>query len=927
MSKLEISSSLLKAHPGPSPSLGLPPEAPIPPPHPKPSPSALLEAAKEGHLLIVKSCLGSGVHVDFKGDYLQTAVSLASMNGREDVVNYLISLKCDVNTKAVYDRSPIQYAAEKGHLEVVKSLAAAGADIEHKDKYNGQSAVSLASMNGRENVVNYLISLHCNVNSTDDYKDRSPIQYAAEEGYLEVVKSLVAAGADIEHRGGIYKQSAVGMASMNGREDVVKYLISQNCDVNTKDSIGKTPIQWAAHRGHWSVMISLLAAGADIASLIFENGKEDIVSYLISVNCDEEIIVDFLVTAEKTIQLEHRSDSSMIDHVDALRKASASNLNINSKFIDKMITSGLDLNYLYADKMTILMHNAEKGNEREVSKLLQAGAKWSRIRNDNYKNASDLARANGYGEVVKLFQMFKYKINGTDPQFISVAMSAAKRGDPVICEMLLNSGMDPDVKDEEGRTGLQYAAENGRFSTVSLYIQKGANTSSISNLGLSALQFALQSAEDNEENLGGNNNYQLIIEKILNSKLKNTEDYDDAMRRVKDIVLYLDHKSFSKEIFGEADQILYDQEPILISTFAAKQYDSLERVCPPLPSPPSPPPVMSADKLPPSGSEQSPTSPPLLHGHPRSSQSPVPPPPPPQSRGSFLYEKSSSFHPDLGTPLLSPGTLLSTSPSLSKKKSILETIIENGSEKNKKKVLDVLVLADEKKYGTLEPEKTEYRVVESLRGLFTHPHIGYCVHYVKSLFPISPVTSLLLTCLLFINHIVIGWSSYIVDVTTDISFTYSLFHPKSNLTDINTLPPEIFMAGVVAAFHVGLSFCMSIIFFIIMDWGQFSRGSFYRIPLPVITKLRAFYLEFSRLMLYRQRRGETREDKIKGWTEKIQQHTDYVNFSLMLEASYESGESQKSFIISYYISSFNQFKILFQLFSLFFKAFMLFQAY
>ena len=108
MSKLEISSSLLKAHPGPSPSLGLPPEAPLPPPHPKPSPSAFLEAAKEGRLLIVKSCLASGVHVDFKGDYLQTAVSLASMNGREDVVNYLISLKCDVNTKAVYDRSPIQ---------------------------------------------------------------------------------------------------------------------------------------------------------------------------------------------------------------------------------------------------------------------------------------------------------------------------------------------------------------------------------------------------------------------------------------------------------------------------------------------------------------------------------------------------------------------------------------------------------------------------------------------------------------------------------------------------------------------------------------------------------------------------------------------------------------------------------------------------
>ena len=99
------------------------------------------------------------------------------------------------------------------------------------------------------------------------------------------------------------------------------------------------------------------------------------------------------------------------------------------------------------------------------------------------------------------------------------------------------------------------------------------------------------------------------------------------------------------------------------------------------------------------------------------------------------------------------------------------------------------------------------------------------------------------------------------------------------------------MAGVVAAVHVGLSFIMSMIFFIIMEWGQFSRESLYKIPLPVITKLRAFYLEFSRLKQYRQRRGELREDKIKVWTEKIQKHTDYVNFSLMLEASYESGKS------------------------------------
>ena len=95
----------------------------------------MLKAAKEGNKPLVKSCLSSGTDIEAKNGNEHTAVSLASMNGKEDVVKYLISLNCNVNTKTKDCKSPIQLAAAGG------------------------SAVSLASLNGKEDVVKYLISL------------------------------------------------------------------------------------------------------------------------------------------------------------------------------------------------------------------------------------------------------------------------------------------------------------------------------------------------------------------------------------------------------------------------------------------------------------------------------------------------------------------------------------------------------------------------------------------------------------------------------------------------------------------------------------------------------------------------------------------------------------------------------------------------
>ena len=122
--------------------------------------------------------------------------------------------------------------------------------------------------------------------------------------------------------------------------------------------------------------------------------------------------------------------------------------------------------------------------------------------------------------------------------------------------------------------------------------------------------------------------------------------------------------------------------------------------------------------------------------------------------------------------------------------SIIETIVKFGSEKDKKMCLEVLVLANEKKYGDTNPDRTEQKVIEKLRGIFHHPDLAFTVRYVKSLFPIGSVTFMLSSGILFITNIIVGFGNYCLDIGTDIHYTESLFSEdfdeNSTVTVINS---------------------------------------------------------------------------------------------------------------------------------------------
>jgi len=85
-----------------------------------------------------------------------TPLSLAAKNGNLETVKTLIAAGADVNkAETTYGSTPLFMAARNGHLEVVRALVGARANL-NKARKDGLTPLSIANKHGRSSIVSYL---------------------------------------------------------------------------------------------------------------------------------------------------------------------------------------------------------------------------------------------------------------------------------------------------------------------------------------------------------------------------------------------------------------------------------------------------------------------------------------------------------------------------------------------------------------------------------------------------------------------------------------------------------------------------------------------------------------------------------------------------------------------------------------------------
>ena len=203
---------------------------------------------------------------------LDSALPVAAEGGDIGLVNYLISLKADVNALPTVwgglsgGLTALQTAAEEGHMEVVEKLLAKGADINALASHKfGRTALQAAAEGGHMEIVEKLLAKGADVNAlaSKNY-GRTALQAAAEGAHMGVVETLLAKGADVNAPASVAGRTALQAAAEGGHMVVVEKLLAAGADVNAPGSKhnGRTALQAASDRGNTHIVELLRKKGA-----------------------------------------------------------------------------------------------------------------------------------------------------------------------------------------------------------------------------------------------------------------------------------------------------------------------------------------------------------------------------------------------------------------------------------------------------------------------------------------------------------------------------------------------------------------------------------------------------------------------------------------------------------------------------------------
>ena len=169
--------------------------------------------------------------------------------------------------------TPLVVAAQRGDTEIVKALIDAGADLDAARAKNAVTALFMAAQEGHVLVVEALVRAGAYVNEPSDTKS-TPLMVASENGHSTIVETLLLAGADptLENNAGVTALHFSSFFLGDSSVDIVNALLDAGATIDAQDSLGDTPLMWAAWFANLNVAQALIHRGADLS---LENNAGD----------------------------------------------------------------------------------------------------------------------------------------------------------------------------------------------------------------------------------------------------------------------------------------------------------------------------------------------------------------------------------------------------------------------------------------------------------------------------------------------------------------------------------------------------------------------------------------------------------------------------------------------------------------------------
>jgi quinoprotein dehydrogenase-associated probable ABC transporter substrate-binding protein len=255
---------------------------------------------------------------------------------------------------------------------------------------------------------------------------------------MKQLDSWLAAGADVNEE--------FSNAVTAGSIDRAAFLLSKGADPNKPDDQGETPLVNAVQAQNPNLVRLLLEHGAKV-NVRDSNGMTPL---LVAINQDD--VPTIKVLASHGADLNEKTS----DGATPLSLAIVENRMLAAT---ALIDAGASVEAPSGDLgLTPLMVAAGR-QENELT--LQAGV-------HEVENLSTDPHYPGPMQIARALIAHKANVNAVSKSGVTALMLAAAHNNPPIVGLLLQSGADPSMRSPDKKTALDFAAENGNDSVVSL---------------------------------------------------------------------------------------------------------------------------------------------------------------------------------------------------------------------------------------------------------------------------------------------------------------------------------------------------------------------------------------------------------------------------------------------------------------------------
>lgn len=290
-----------------------------------------------------------------------------------------------------------------------------------------------------------------------DAKDNTALIVAASKGHLEVVTWLINNNADINLAN--RKKETALMKSIEGNfVTITEQLLTYGADVNRRNIDGDTPLILAAKNGHVDIVRSLIQDGADIDARDNEGNN----ALLIAIKNNQIDIIPLLLEAGINVN----SANTYLDTALILAIMAPSALTI----LDLLLKYGADLNIKNRYNRTPLWMACRQGNMEVVLYLIEKGSNIHDL-DSKGSNLLYVASDNEPINVLEyLLSLKKLDINNQNNEGLTPLMVAALGGRADKVKMLVQSGANINLKDNDGETAFSLA--KGYYPSIANYLKE-----------------------------------------------------------------------------------------------------------------------------------------------------------------------------------------------------------------------------------------------------------------------------------------------------------------------------------------------------------------------------------------------------------------------------------------------------------------------